>query len=88
MSTGGHSAPRCAESVEYILDFSDLEKKVKHLITNFYTDFMLMGTLWKLWIKYVIKTNPTCFFYSLRALLRIPRVIQRCGLTLCFLSQC
>lgn len=28
-------APRCAESVEYTLEFRDLEKNVKHLITNF-----------------------------------------------------
>lgn len=31
------------------------------------------------WVQYVIKINPTCSFYSLHALLRIPHVIQMCG---------
>lgn len=80
--TGRHLAPRCAESVEYSLDLRDLGKNIKYLITNFYTDFMLMGTLWELWVKYVIKINPICFFYFLHALLRISHMIQRYGLTL------
>lgn len=65
-------APRCAESVEYTLEFRDLEKNVKHLITNF-----ILISCWELWVKHVIKIDPTCSFYTLYALLRIPHVIQR-----------